>query len=166
MAEQASFDRREDRESPSASIMAQLRWLSFGGYAGLENTDDARGRTARIESIRPPWVFSGGNTLLSLFLALKRILIPIFVALAFPPTSTEADDGGYLGTVLEIGAANYVVQMDDGSLLDVEWDSGYDDWSRGDRVILTTESGGGYMYSDSGQTEVDVFPYNPADFGD
>jgi hypothetical protein len=109
--------------------------------------------------------FFGGSTLLSLFLALKRILIPIFFALAFPPTSTEADDGGYLGTVLEIGAANYVVQMDDGSLLDVEWDSGYDDWSRGDRVILTTESGGGYMYSDSGQTEVDVFPYNPADIG-
>ena len=40
-----------------------------------------------------------------------------------------------------------------------------DGWSRGDRVILTTESGGGYMYSESGQTEVDVFPYNPADIG-
>ena len=100
-----------------------------------------------------------------MFLALKRILISIFFALAFCPTSAKADDGGYWGTVLEIGAANYVVQMDDGVLLDVEWDSGYDDWSRGDRVILTTESGGGYMYSESGQTEVDVFPYNPADIG-
>jgi hypothetical protein len=49
---------------------------------------------------------------------LKRILIPIFFALAFCPISTKADDGGYLGTVLENGAANYVVQMDDGSLLD------------------------------------------------
>jgi len=99
-------------------------------------------------------------------LALKRILIPIFFALASCPTSTKADDEGDLGTVLQIGAANYLVQMDDGSLLDVEWDSGYDDWSRGDRVTLTTESGGGYMYSESGQTEVDVFPYNPADIGD
>ena len=98
-------------------------------------------------------------------LALKRILIPIFFALASCPASTKADDEGYLGTVLQIGAANYLVQMDDGSLLDVEWDSGYDDWSRGDRVTLTTESGGGYMYSDDGQTEVDVFPYNPADIG-
>jgi hypothetical protein len=98
--------------------------------------------------------------------ALKRILIPLFLALAFCPTSTKADDGGYLGTVLENGAANYVVQMDDGSLLDVEWDSGYDGWSRGDRVILTTESGDGYMYNDDVQTEVDVFPYNPADIGD
>jgi hypothetical protein len=95
----------------------------------------------------------------------ESILIPIFFALAFCRTSTKADEGGYLGTVLENGAANYVVQMDDGSLLDVEWDSGYDVWSRGDRVILTTESGGGYMYSDDGQTEVDVFPYNPADIG-
>jgi hypothetical protein len=64
-----------------------------------------------------------------------------------------------------MGAANYVVQMDGGNLLDVEWDSGYDGWSTGDRVILTTESGGGYMYSDAGQTEVEVFPYNPADIG-
>jgi len=100
-----------------------------------------------------------------LLLALKRILIPIFFALAFCRTSTKADDGEYWGTVLQVGAANYVVQMDDGSLLDVEWDSGYDDWARGDRVLLTTESGGGYMYSESGQTEVDVFPYNPADIG-
>jgi hypothetical protein len=98
-------------------------------------------------------------------MAFKRILIPIFFVLAFCPTSTKADEGGYLGTVLQIGTANYVVQMDDGSLLDVEWDSGYDGWVRGDRVILTTESGGGYMYSESGQTEVDVFPYNPADIG-
>ena len=110
--------------------------------------------------------FFGGSILFSLLPALKRILIPLFLALAFCPTSTKADDGGYLGTVLENGAANYVVQMDDGSLLDVEWDSGYDGWSRGDRVVLTTESGDGYMYNDDVQTEVDVFPYNPADIGD
>ena len=99
-------------------------------------------------------------------MAFKRILIPIFFVLAFCPTSTKADDGGYWGTVLQIGAANYVIQMDDGGLLDVECVSGYDNWWRGDRVVLTTESGGGYMYSESGQTEVDVFPYNPADIGD
>ena len=64
---------------------------------------------------------------------MKRILIPIFFALVFCPTSTKADDEDYLGTVLETGAANYLVQMDDGRLLNVEWDSGYDDWSRGDR---------------------------------
>jgi hypothetical protein len=78
----------------------------------------------------------------------------------------KGDDGGYLGTVIDNLAATYVVQMDDGRLLDAEWDSGYDDWSRGDRVILTTESGKGYMYDEDRRTEVDVFPYNPADIGD
>ena len=76
-------------------------------------------------------------------MAFKRIFIPIFFVLAFCLTSTKADDGGYWGTVLQIGAANYVIQMDDGGLLDVECVSGYDNWWRGDRVILTTESGGG-----------------------
>jgi hypothetical protein len=37
--------------------------------------------------------------------------------------------------------------MDDGKLLDAEWTSGEEDWSIGDRVILTTESGGGLMFS-------------------
>ena len=69
-------------------------------------------------------------------MAFKRILIPIFFALAFCRTSTKADDGGYWGTVLQVDTANYTVQLDDGSLLDVEWDSSYDDWVRGDRVIL------------------------------
>ena len=73
-------------------------------------------------------------------MALKRILIPIFFVLAVCPTSTKGDDGGYWGTVLEIGAANYVVQLDEGSLLDVEWDSGYDGWSRGDRSYLRLEA--------------------------
>ncbi|HEV3211425.1 MAG TPA: hypothetical protein VGY91_14300 [Chthoniobacterales bacterium] len=97
---------------------------------------------------------------------LKRILIPIVFWLAFLPTGTNADDGGYLGTVIDNLAATYVVQMDDGRLLDAEWNSGYDDWSSGDRVILTTESGEGYMYSEDERTQVDVFPYDPADIGD
>jgi hypothetical protein len=105
-------------------------------------------------------------SLYSLLLPLKRILIPIVFALAFCPTSTKADDGGYLGTVLENLAATYVVRMDDGRLVDVEWNSGYDDWSGGDRVLLTTESGEGYMYNEDGRTQVDVFPYDPADIGD
>jgi hypothetical protein len=104
--------------------------------------------------------------LFSLVVAVKRIRIPIFLAFVFCPICTKAGNGGYLGTVLENGAANYVVQMDDGSLLDIEWDSGYDGWSRGDRVILTTESGDGYMYNGDGQTEIEAYAYNPADIGD
>jgi hypothetical protein len=99
-------------------------------------------------------------------LTLKRIFIPILFSLAVGQTDTKADNEGYSGVVIDNLAAAYVVRMDDGKLLDAEWTSGYDDWSSGDRVILTTESGGGYMYNENGRTQVDVFPYNPADIGD
>jgi hypothetical protein len=105
-------------------------------------------------------------SLCSLLATLKHILIPIVFSLAFFLAGTKADDGGYSGTVIDNLAATYVVQMDNGRLLDVEWNSGYDDWSSGDRVILTTESGEGYMYNEDGRTQVDVFPYDPADIGD
>jgi hypothetical protein len=97
-------------------------------------------------------------------LELKPILISIvlpFVLLAFCPTHVKADDGAYPGTVLQNLAAAYQVQMDDGELLDVEWNSGYDDWSAGDRVMLTTVSGEGFMFNEGERTQVDVFPWNP-----
>ena len=56
--------------------------------------------------------------------------------------------------------------MDDGKLLDAEWNSGYDDWSAGDRVMLTTESGEGFMFYGDERTQVDVFAYNPSEIGD
>jgi hypothetical protein len=105
-------------------------------------------------------------SLYALLPTLKRILIPIVFSLAFFPTGTKADDGGHLGTIIDNSAATYVVQLDDGRLLDAEWNSGYDDWATGDRVILTTENGEGSMYNGDGRTQVDVFPYNPADIGD
>ena len=97
-------------------------------------------------------------------LALKPILISIvlaFVLLAFCPSNMKADEGGYWGTVLQNLAAAYEVQMDDGELLDVEWNSDYDNWTAGDRVMLTTVNGEGYMFNDDEQTQVDVFPWNP-----
>jgi hypothetical protein len=101
--------------------------------------------------------------------ALKRILISDVLAfglLAFCQTNLKADEGSYWGTVLRNLAATYVVRMDDGKLLDAEWNSGYDDWSAGDRVILTTESGEGFMFYGDKRTQVDVFPYNPSEIGD
>jgi hypothetical protein len=102
-------------------------------------------------------------------LALKPVLILIvlaFTLFALCPTNMKADEGGYLGTVLRNLAATYVVRMDDGKLLDVEWNSGYDDWSTGDRVMLTTESGEGFMFNEDERTQVDVFPYDPSEIGD
>jgi hypothetical protein len=97
-------------------------------------------------------------------LALNPMLISIvsaFVLLAFCATNMKADEGGYRGTVLENLAAAYKVQTEDGELLDVEWNSGYDSWTAGDRVMLTTVSGEGFMYNEDEQTQVDVFPWNP-----
>jgi hypothetical protein len=94
------------------------------------------------------------------------LVLPSNIAARRKVVAAQADDGGYSGTVIDNLAATYVVQMDNGRLLDVEWNSGYDDWSSGDRVILTTESGEGYMYNEDGRTQVDVFPYDPADIGD
>jgi hypothetical protein len=56
--------------------------------------------------------------------------------------------------------------MDDGKLLDAEWTSGEEDWSIGDRVMLTTESGGGFMFNGERRTQVDVFSYDPSETGD
>jgi hypothetical protein len=99
-------------------------------------------------------------------LALKRILISIVLAFAFlpfSPTSTKGDEGGFWGTVLQNDAATYVVRLDDGRFLDAEWNSGYDDWSPGDRVIMTTDEGEGYMFNEAKRTQVDIFPYDPSE---
>jgi hypothetical protein len=99
----------------------------------------------------------------TMLLAMKRMLIPIFFAFAFCPTHTKADEEGYWGTVVEDLAATYVVRLDDGRLLDAELNSGYDDWTSGDRVILTTDEGEGYMFNEVNRTQVDIFPYDPSD---
>ena len=99
----------------------------------------------------------------TMLLAMKRMLIPIFFAFAFCPTHTKADDGGYRGMVLQDLAATYVVRLDDGRLLDAEWNAGYDDWSSGDRVIVTTDEGEGYMFDEANRTQVDIFPYDPSE---
>ena len=94
---------------------------------------------------------------------MKRMLISIFFAFALWPAHTKADDEGYRGTVVQDLAATYVVRLDDGRLLDAEFNSGYDDWSSGDRVIMTTDEGEGYMFNEANRTQVDIFPYDPSE---
>lgn len=38
---------------------------------------------------------------------------------------------------------------------------GYDNWAAGDRVMLTTVSGEGFMFNEDERTQVDIFPWNP-----
>ena len=70
------------------------------------------------------------------------------------------------GTIVRNPPANYVVRMDDGKILNAEWESGYDQWSIGERVILTTENGSGIMFFANTRTQVAVFRYNPSEIGE
>jgi hypothetical protein len=73
----------------------------------------------------------------------KRILMCTVLAWTFLAGGSprmEAQDGWYWGTIIRNPPASYVLQMDDGKLLDAEWTSGNDDWSIGDRVMLTTKA--------------------------
>jgi hypothetical protein len=51
--------------------------------------------------------------------------------------------------------------MDDRKILNAESESGYDQWSIGDRIILTTENGSGIMFFEKDRTQVAVFPIIP-----
>jgi hypothetical protein len=86
--------------------------------------------------------------------------------LACSALRTGAQDEWYPGTIIRKPSASYVLQMDDGKLLDAKRTSGDDDWSIGDRVILTTENGEGVMFNEDRRTEVDVFLYNASETGD
>ena len=96
----------------------------------------------------------------------KRIQISIVLTFAFValwPHNMKAQEGAFLGTVVRTSAASYVLRMDDGQLLYAEWNSGYEDWSNGDSVFLSTESGEGFMFYEDRRSQVDVSSYNPAE---
>jgi len=48
----------------------------------------------------------------------------------------------------------YTVQTEDGRLFNAEWYAGYSDWSIGDTVILTADSGFGFMVYGTSHTRV------------
>jgi hypothetical protein len=102
------------------------------------------------------------------FLALKRFLISIallLVCLSFSSVEANAQQERYWGTIVRNPPANYVLRMDDGKILNAEWESGYDQWSIGQRIILTTENGSGIMFFKKQRTQVAVFPYDPSQTG-
>jgi hypothetical protein len=92
--------------------------------------------------------------------------IPAILAFAFVALwsrNMKAQEEAFLGTVVRTSAASYVLQMDDGKLLYAAWNSGYEDWAIGDSVLLSTESGEGFMFYGDKRSQVDVSFYNPAE---
>ena len=88
------------------------------------------------------------------------------ICLSFSSLEAKAQEERYWGTIVRNPPANYVVRMDDGKILNAEWESGYDQWSIGERIILTTENGSGIMFFENTRTQVAVFRYNPSEIGE
>jgi hypothetical protein len=100
---------------------------------------------------------------------LKRLVISIvllLVCLSFFSLEADLQEERYWGTIIRNPPANYVLRMDDGKILNAEWESGYDQWSIGERIILTTENGSGIMFFANRRTQVAVFPYDPSQIGE
>ena len=122
-----------------------------------------QGSEAQIASISRHLVLNTDR-----ILPLKRLLISILlllVYLSFSSLKANGQENRYWGTIIRIPPANYVLRMDDGKILNAEWESGYDRWSIGERIILTTENGSGIMFFNKRRTRVAVFPYNPSQIG-
>ncbi len=97
-----------------------------------------------------------------MFKRIQNLIVFAFVFVALCPHNVKADEGAFLGAIIRTSAASYVLQMADGKLLYAEWNSGYEDWSAGDRVFLSTESGEGFMFYGDKRAQVDVSFYNPS----
>jgi hypothetical protein len=71
---------------------------------------------------------------------------------------SRADEERWCGEITDINSDEdtYTVQLEDGREFNVEWVAGYRDWDVGDKVILTVESGFGFMVYGTRHTYVSV----------
>jgi hypothetical protein len=58
------------------------------------------------------------------------------------------------GRILDVDGDYYIVQAEDGTCYRVEWFSGSSTWDVGDQVILTADSGFGFMVYGTNYTRV------------
>ena len=99
-------------------------------------------------------------------MASRHILVwavSAFAFLVFTLHNAKGQEEAFWGTVLRTSAAGYLIQMDDGKLLYAEWNSGYEDWAVGERVLLSTEDGEGFMFFRDRRSQVDISSYNPSE---
>jgi hypothetical protein len=70
--------------------------------------------------------------------------------------SARADEECWWGEITDISSEGdiYTVQIEDGRLFNVEWKNGYSEWNVGDTVILTVDSGFGFMVYGTRHTRV------------
>lgn len=97
------------------------------------------------------------------------VLLTLFALWSLVPCS-RADEDRWWGTIMEMIAVEdaYSVQTEDGRLFKLEWCAGYSGWDVGDTIILTVDSGFGFMVYGTYHTRVwvdevtDLVPDNQA----
>jgi hypothetical protein len=84
-------------------------------------------------------------------------ILTLFALWSLVPLSRAAEDRWW-GEITDISpdGDTYTVQLEDGREVNVEWVAGYSDWDVGDRVILTVDSGFGFMVYGTRHTYVSV----------
>jgi hypothetical protein len=82
-------------------------------------------------------------------------ILTLFALWSLVPLS-RADEDRWWGEITDISLDGdiYTVQIEDGRLFNVEWKNGYSDWDVGDTVILTVDSGFGFMVYGTRHTRV------------
>jgi hypothetical protein len=85
----------------------------------------------------------------------QPILLGALLAIAFClSTLTGAAEERIWGTILDQDGDYYLVQAEDGHRYKVEWFAGVSTWNVGDEVILTADSGFGFMVYGTNHTRV------------
>jgi hypothetical protein len=84
-------------------------------------------------------------------------ILALFALWSLVPLACAAEDRWW-GEITDINSDGdtYTVQLEDGRELNVEWVNGYSDWDVGDTVILTVDSGFGFMVYGTRHTYVSV----------
>jgi hypothetical protein len=73
---------------------------------------------------------------------------------SFIPLSRAEEDRWWGEITATTDEGTYTVQIEDGRLFKVDWYAGYSGWAVGDTVILTVESGFGFMVYGTNHTRV------------
>jgi hypothetical protein len=84
---------------------------------------------------------------------MKKLLALFSIAFCLCTLHVVAEERIW-GTILDEDGDYYIVQAEDGTRYKVEWFAGASTWNTGDEVILTAESGFGFMVYGTNHTRV------------
>jgi hypothetical protein len=86
------------------------------------------------------------------FCAPRLFLLVVTTLTLLAAGVSNAADEKIWGTIVDENGDTYLVESNDGTHYKVEWYAGNSTWNVGDTVILTTESGMGFMVNGTDHT--------------